>query len=177
MTFRLCFIVPVLAALAGGCAGSFQADVPDIEITQRGVKMPGAPLATSADDSSVSSFFALSSCNTAWAKRLNSDVLVHQVTIAASGSLPGLEFIDLALVTAANPASPASPTELLNYDRSEAAASRADIDVSMATPINITTLWSADQAVIELQVAGQLPEQDWTVDLTLILSGKMTYNL
>jgi hypothetical protein len=47
----------------------------------------------------------------------------------------------------------------------------------MATSIDITTLWSADQAVIELQVAGQLPEQDWTVDLTLILSGKMTYNL
>jgi hypothetical protein len=99
------------------------------------------------------------------------------VTIAASGSLPNLEFIDLALVTASNPASPESQTELLNYDRSETAPSSSDIDVSMATSIDITTLWSADQAVIELQVAGQLPEQDWTVDLTLILSGKMTYNL
>ena len=80
-------------------------------------------------------------------------------------------------MTAANPTSPESPTELLNYERSEAAPSSSNIAVSMVTPIDITTIWSADQAVIELQVAGQLPEQDWTVDLTLILSGKMTYNL
>jgi hypothetical protein len=46
----------------------------------------------------------------------------------------------------------------------------------MSAPIDITALWSTDQAVIELQVAGQLPEQDWTVDLTLRLSGKMAYD-
>ena len=54
--------------------------------------------------------------------------------------------------------------------------SSSDIDVSISAPIDITALWSADQAVIELQVEGQLPERDWTVDLTLRLSGKMTYD-
>jgi hypothetical protein len=34
---------------------------------------------------------------------------------------------------------------------------------------------SADKTVIELQMAGQLPEQDWTVDVTLTLSGKIKY--
>jgi hypothetical protein len=116
-------------------------------------------------------------CVGAWAKRLTSDVHLHRVVVAASDSLPNLDFIKLAHVTAANPTSPESPTELLNYERSEAAPSSSNIAVSMVTPIDITTIWSADQAVIELQVAGQLPEQDWTVDLTLILSGKMTYNL
>jgi hypothetical protein len=29
--------------------------------------------------------------------------------------------------------------------------------------------------VIELQAAGQLPEQDWTVDVSLNLSGNITY--
>ncbi len=176
MTFRLCFIVPLLAALASGCAPSFEADVPDFEITQRGLKMPGVPHTAGANDSSVSSSFALSSCNAAWAKRLNSHVRLHQVTINASGSLPNLDFVDLARVTATNPANAESPTELLNYDRDEAAPSGSDIGVSIAVPIDITTLWSAAQAVIELQVAGQLPEQDWTVDLTLRLSGKMTYD-
>jgi hypothetical protein len=46
----------------------------------------------------------------------------------------------------------------------------------MPTPIDITTLWSADQTVIELAVDGQLPEQDWTVDVALKLTGKITYN-
>ncbi len=102
-------------------------------------------------------------------------VCVHSITIAASGSVPNLDFVDFARVTAANPAIPDSATEILSYARSEAAPSGSAIDVSMATPIDITSLWSADKAVIELQVAGQLPEQDWTVDVTLNLSGKMTY--
>ena len=107
---------------------------------------------------------------------MNSDVRVHRITIAVSGSVPNLDFVALARVTAANPASPESTTELLNYARSETAPSSSDIDASMATPIDITPLWSADKAVIELQMAGQLPEQDWTVDVTLSLSGKITYN-
>jgi hypothetical protein len=47
----------------------------------------------------------------------------------------------------------------------------------MPAPIDITALWSADKTVIELQMAGQLPEQDWTVDVTLTLSGKIKYEL
>jgi hypothetical protein len=176
VTLRLCFTIPVLAALVSGCSPSFEADVPDIEITQRGLKIPGVPQTPPVGDVSVTSSFALSSCNTAWARKMNSDILVHQVRIVASGSLPDLDFVDLARVTAANPASPESPTELLSYDRSEVAPSSSDIDVSMSAPIDITALWSTDQAVIELQVAGQLPEQDWTVDLTLRLSGKMAYD-
>ena len=78
-------------------------------------------------------------------------------------------------MTAANPARAESTTELLNYDRSQAAPSSSDIDASMATPIDITSIWSADKAVIELDMAGQLPEQDWTVDVTLSLSGRITY--
>jgi hypothetical protein len=177
MTLRLCSTIAVLAALISGCSPSFEADVPDLEITRRGLKIQGVPQTTPVGDVSATSSFALSSCNTAWARRMNSDVLVHRVRIAASGSLPNLDFIELSRVTAANPASPEGPTELLSYDRSEMALSSSDIDVSMSAPIDITTVWSADQAVIELQVAGQLPEHDWTVDLTLRLSGKMTYNL
>ena len=172
MTLRLFSIIPALAALA--CSPSFEADVPEVDITQRGVKIAGVSGAALAGDTSVTTSFTYSL--SAWAKRMNSDVRVHHVTIAASGSVPNLDFVALARVTAANPASPESTTELLNYDRSEVASPNSDIEVSMPAPIDITTLWSADKAVIELQMAGQLPEQDWTVDVTLTLSGKITYN-
>ena len=177
MTFRLHSIVPMLAALASGCAPSFQADVPDIEITQRGLKMPGVPGTTPASDTSVASSYTYSLCNAEWAKRLNQDVLVHSITIAASGSVPNLNFVDFAHLTATSPASPEGAIELLSYDRSEATSPNSDIEVSMPAPIDITTIWSADKVVIEVQMAGQLPEQDWTVDVTLNLSGKMTYEL
>ena len=171
MTLRILCIIPVLAALA--CSPSFEADMPEIDITQRGVKIAGVPQAALAGDTSVTTSFTYSL--SAWAKRLNSDVCVHHLTIAASGSVPNLDFIKLARVTAANPARAESTTELLNYDRSQAAPSSSDIDASMATPIDITSIWSADKAVIELDMAGQLPEQDWTVDVTLSLSGRITY--
>jgi hypothetical protein len=174
MTLRLFSTIPVLVALASGCSPSFEADVPEIDITQRGVKIAGVPGAALVGDTSVTTSFTYSL--SAGAKRMNSDVRVHRITIAVSGSVPNLDFVALARVTAANPASPESTTELLNYARSETAPSSSDIDASMATPIDITPLWSADKAVIELQMAGQLPEQDWTVDVTLSLSGKITYN-
>jgi hypothetical protein len=63
----------------------------------------------------------------------------------------------------------------MNYERNEEAPSSSVIDVSIPAPVDITTVWSADKTVIELQLAGQLPEQDWTVDVTLNLSGKITY--
>jgi hypothetical protein len=172
MNLRLSSTIPVLAALASGCSPSFEADLPDVEITQHGVKMAGVPETTQVGDASVTSSFTFSLST--WAKRMNSGVFVHQVTIAASGGLADLDFIELARVTAADPASSEGTIEILNYDRSEDAPSSSSIEVTMATPIDITSLWSADQAIIELQLAGQLPEQDWTVDVTLKVSGKIT---
>jgi hypothetical protein len=170
---KLRFFVPVLAALTGGCSPSFEADLPDVEIAQHGLKMTGVPGAAQVGDSSVTSSFTFSS--SAWAKRMNSEILVRKVTITAGDSLPNLDFIKVARVTAAAPAISEVTTDLVNYERSEDAPSSSAIEVSLPAPINVTSLWSANQLVIELQVAGQLPEQDWTVDLALNLSGSITY--
>jgi hypothetical protein len=174
MTSRLFSTIPLLAALASAC--SFEADLPEVQVTQRGLKMPGAPGTAQVGEVSVTGSYTLSSCNTASVKRMGSDVLVRQVRIAASDSQPSLDFIDFAHVTMTNPASQESTTEIMSYDRSQT-ASTSVIDVNMPAPIDITALWSADKTVIELQAAGQLPEQDWTVDVTLTLSGKIKYEL
>jgi len=177
MNLRLACIIPALATLAGGCAPSFEADVPDVEVTQRQLKMAGVPAAAQVGEVSVSTSFVLSSSSTAWAKRLNSRVFLHQVKISPTGGLADLGFIRLAHVTARDPARPEGATELLSYARTEATPPSSDIEVSMPTPLEITTLWSADSTVIDLQLAGQLPEQDWAVDVTLSLSGKITGQL
>jgi hypothetical protein len=174
MTFRLVSTISLLAALASAC--SFEADLPEVQVTQRGLKMPGTPGAAGVGEVSVTGSYTLSSGNTASIKRMGSDVLVRQVRIAASDGQPNLDFIDFAHVTMANPASQQSTTEIMSYDRSQT-ASTSVIDVSMPAPVDITALWPADKTVIELQMAGQLPEQDWTVDVTLTLSGKIKYEL
>jgi len=64
----------------------------------------------------------------------------------------------------------------MDYERNEEAPSSSVIDVNIPAPVDIATVWSADETVIELQLAGQLPQQDWTVDVTLNLSARLPTN-
>ena len=175
MTLRLFPLIPALATLAGACTLSIEADVPEVEVTQRGVKMQGVPKANLIGDVSVTSSFTFSSSNTAWAKRMNSEVFLHHVTVTATSGLSNLDFIKSARLTMTDPATSESTTEIAGYDRCEDAQPSSIIEVSTPEPIDITQLWSADETVIELQMAGRVPEQNWTVDVTLKLAGRITY--
>jgi hypothetical protein len=175
MTLRLFPIIPALATMAGACTLSIEANMPEVEVTQHGVKMQGVPKANLLGDVSVTTSFTFSSSNTAWAKRMNSEVFLHQVSVAATGGLPNLDFVKVAHLTMADSTSSEKTTEIASYDRDENAQSSSAIEVSTPAPIDITSVWSADNTVIELQMAGRVPEQNWTVDVTLKIAGKITY--
>jgi hypothetical protein len=175
MTLRLFPIIPALATMAGACTLSIEANMPEVEVTQHGVKMQGVPKANLLGDVSVTTSFTFSSSNTAWAKRMNSEVFLHQVSVAATGGLPNLDFVKVAHLTMADSTSSEKTTEIASYDRDENAQSSSAIEVSTPAPIDITSVWSADNTVIELQMAGRVPEQNWTVDVTLKMAGKITY--
>jgi hypothetical protein len=161
--------------MANACVFSVDANIPDVEITQRGLKIPGVPQSNLLGDVSVSSSFTYSSSNTAWAKSMNSRVYVHQVEITAGSGLANLDFIKGVHLTMADSGNSENNAEIISYDRTDGAPSSSIIDVSMPKPIDITLLWSAAATVIELQMAGRLPEQDWAVDVTLKLGGEITY--
>lgn len=167
--------ISLLLVVAGACSPSFQADLQDIEITQRGVQMAGVPAAAQVGLASTSHSFTFSSDRMGWAKKINSDVRIHQVTIAATG-LADMSFLELARVTAAAPPAP-DVVEIVSYARDPLAPASSIIEVSAPAPVDITSLWQADQTVIELQIAGSLPEQDWILDLTLSLSGRIAYSM
>jgi hypothetical protein len=174
MTLRT-LLIPALAMMANACVFSVDANIPDVEITQRGLKIPGVPQSNLVGDTSVSSSFTYSSSNTAWAKSMNSRVYVHHVEVTAGGGLTNLDFIKDVHLTMSDSGNSENSAEILSYDRSDGAPSSSVIDASMPKPIDITLLWSAAATVIELQMAGRLPEQDWSVDVTLKLGGEITY--
>jgi hypothetical protein len=175
MTIRLFSILPVLAALAGACSPSFEADLTEIEVTQRGLKVPAVPTTAAGCDVSVAGAFTLSSSEAAWAKGMNSGVRVHNVKVSAGGTLPSLDFIRFARMTMAATTTPERATEIMDFIRGENAPSSPVIEVDIPAPVDITAAWTADKTVITFNVIGQLPTQDWTVDVTLKLSGKITY--
>jgi len=171
----LLIIITALATLANACVFSVEADIPSVEITQHGLKMPGVPRSKLSGDVSVSSSFTYSSSNTAWAKSMNSRVFVRQVEVTASSGLANLDFIKAVHLTMADCEDSETATEIISYDRCDEAPSSSVIDVSMPKPIDITPLWSAAKTVIELHMAGRLPEQAWAVDVTMKLGGEITY--
>ena len=175
MTVRILSAIWVLTALGGGCTPSFEADLTDVEVTQRGVKVAAAPSCTPAGDISVTTAFTLSSSDGGWAKSVNTEVLVHHVGIALGGSLPSLDFITSARSTVAADASPGNATEIMDYVRNESSPSGTVIDVDLPAPVDITIPWSADKTVIEIELVGRLPTLDWTIDVSLGLSGKIAY--
>jgi hypothetical protein len=175
MRLRLFGNLVLLAVSLDACTPSFDADLPEVEITQRGVKMPAAPASPSGGDISIPATFTLSSSDAAWAKRMNSAVQIHHLTIAPGGTLPSLDFIASAHVTVAPSSSLGNATTILDYERAADAPAGSAIQVDMPAPIDITAAWTADTTAVELDVAGQLPTQDWTIDVTLELSGKIKY--
>ncbi len=175
MKLRLLCNLVLLAASFGACTPSFDADLPGVEITQRGVKVPAAPASPSGGEVAVSGRFTLSSSDAAWTKHMNRSVQVHRLIIAPGGALPSLDFIASAHVTVAPSSSPGNATTILDYEHTADAPVASVIQVDMPAPIDITTAWTADATVVELDVAGQLPVEDWTIDVTLELSGKIAY--
>jgi hypothetical protein len=174
MSRHLSPLLLLVAAMSSACALSVEADVPDVEITQHGVRMPGVDVHKSLADVSITSQFTFTSSNSAWAKRMNSEVIAHQVKVTCT-TLPNLDFVKTASLIMADPQNEGSNTRVVDYQRPQTAPSSAVLDVSPAKPIDVTQLWSADKTIIELTMSGDMPAEDWFLSLTIGLSGKITF--
>ncbi len=171
---KSCLHLLLVLALSPACALSAEADIPDVEITQHKIRMPGVNVRKSLADVSITSQFTFTSSNSAWAKRMNSEVLAHRVKVT-SDSLPNLDFVKTAALAMVDAQNEGSNTAIVNYQRSQDGPSSAVLDVSPREPVDVTQLWSADKTFIELTMAGDMPAEDWFISLTLNLSGKITF--
>jgi hypothetical protein len=172
-------LLPALAGLGAlaalGCSLSVEAEIPEVEVTQRGVRFDGVPLGEKLGTVSTSRSFELSSANTAWAKELNSEVYALSVVMRANGNLANLDFIEAARVAMSDCSESLAPVDIIDYERPANTPSSSVIEVATQYPIDVTKLWGAKSTRIEVQVAGRLPEAAWSTDITLRLGGKITY--
>ena len=90
--------------------------------------------------------------------------------------IPGTRFVRVRAQTNRPSSISESTTEIASYVRSVDAQSSSSIEGTRPAPVDVTSLWSADPIVISLRATGQLPEQDWIVDVTLKFSGDITYD-
>jgi hypothetical protein len=163
-----------LLALVGGCGVSFEAQLQDVQISRRNLKVQGVPSGFVQEGAPWEISFTISSEEMAWAKRMNSEVRVHRIWIAASEDSVNLDFIRQLRISVADSATPTEAVQLVLVDRPASPPNGGVIASTLTPPVDITTAWNASRTLVSAQLSGQLPELDWLMDLSLTVSGKIT---
>lgn len=173
-------ILPVLYAtlalgLAGattGCTVSVEADVPDVQITQRGLTFEGA----TGGDASMTKTYSQQHSKLDLPSQLDTQVKTLAVTLTATGGVGDLSFIQFLSVSMSADAD-GDPVVIGSYEPATGATVGNQISLTTLNPINVLDAWKTDTATFTLQIAGALPTTEWTGDVSVDLSGtaKFTY--
>jgi hypothetical protein len=163
-----------LAASAGGCM-SVEAEIPEIEITHRGLMFDGVPPAMTGD-ASVSKSFSQERGKLDFPDGLETEVTTLSVTLKARGEVTDLSFIrNLRVTMAASDGS--SVIELGTFESAPNAGRASEISLTTLNPVNVLDAWQAESALFSVDVAGNLPTTAWTADVVVRFAGKAKYSL
>lgn len=168
---RTAVVFLALAAFpAVGCIGA-EADIPDVEVAQRGITFQGAPVA--GIEGSVATSYSQKHSKLDLPAGLEPDVKTLSVTISAAGGVDDLSFIRHFRITMA-PDDGGDAIELGTYDQGATPAGK-DIVLTTLNPANIFDAWKTDSAIFTLEVSGTLPTTSWTIDVVTHFAGSATY--
>jgi hypothetical protein len=170
-------IALVFAASAAASCAKVEADIPQAEVTQKSVNFQGFPGSKQFGEVSVTQSFTLTSDDLAWAKDLNSEVYATEFELKAVGAVQDLSFIHYAHIMMSDGSEDGTTpaVEIVNYERPANAVASPVIDVPTTYPINVSQVWAAKKVVITMVLAGVFPEEAWAADVTLHMSGKISY--
>lgn len=172
----------LLGMAAGGCSISAQADVPDVEVTQHGISIPGVPAgaaaflsgSTSSGETSTKVSFNQSLPDLNLPKDLTSTVKAVKVDFIAKDGVKDLSFVHGLRVTM-TPKGSTAVTELINYQKQDGASVGKTLTIDSQNPVNILDQWKTDSATFNVEVMGALPTATWTFDMAVHFSGEVTY--
>ncbi len=173
-TMKLMFLV----AVAGASCAQVEADIPEAQITEKNLSFQGAEgWGSAVGDVSVTQTFTLSSANLSWVKDLNSKVYLTGVELRARTGVDDLTFIRYAHVTMADVETEWRAADVLDYTRPEGQAPTPVLSAKTLAPIDISEIWKAKMVRVTISLAGVMPDKAWTADVTLHVSGKLSYKL
>jgi hypothetical protein len=164
-----------LGAATAGCGISVEADVPDVQVTQRGVVFQGVPGASLAGDQSMAKSFTQDHDKIEFPDGLDSEVKTLDVSLRATSGVDDLSFIHYLRITMA-PDDGSPGVELGTFEPAAGAAAGKEIHLTTLNPINVFAAWNTSKAKFTLEVVGVLPEHDWSGDVTAHFSGKLKYS-
>jgi hypothetical protein len=165
----------ILAGGAGGCALSVEADVPEVQVTQHDLAFDGvgAQVSALAGDVSMTRSFSQQHQKLDLPSGLDSKVDALGLTLTATSGVTDFSFIHNLRLTMTDDVH--DPIELVSYQQDPNAAPSNVLVMKSANPVNTLDQWKTDSATFTVEVAGTLPANDWTADLTISFSGTIKY--
>jgi hypothetical protein len=168
-----------LALLLGGCAMSLEGELPEIEVVQHDLRLPGAPreLRTGEVSVSIPSFFQpneriglpIDSYRSVKVKGLS-----VVLTKGGGGDLSFVRNLRATVVGLQGYLAGATPIEVATYERPMGGGGGTTLDAGKGE-VEVVEAWRDPTTVLTVEVTGDVPEEAWTVDVVVRLSAVLKY--
>lgn len=164
-----------LGLLVGlGC--SARADIPEVVMTQNDVAIEGVPRIPGVSDASnmvTTSFdhpkgFELPDF-------FESELRALSAKVTGVGDTEDMSFVEGLTLTLASRAEDApEPIIVASYERGQGGLPGPVMDMEVDRDSNVLSFWETKSAYYDLTVWGVLPEDAWTLDVTVAFSGSIS---
>jgi hypothetical protein len=169
----------LLGALASGnCIISAEGELPDVEVTERDVAIPAAPLEADGSDVAISVTFKQKPQRAGLPRDAFSDVRVLGVGVTAKSGVNDLTFLKGLRVTATSAEAMAAgfaPVEIARFERSSGSVGGPSLLIPTDPPADVTALWKSTEVVFTLSAVGQMPTTAWTADVGMRFGATVSY--
>ncbi len=164
-------------ALCTGAAGciSVDAEIPDVEVTQKDLSFDGVPVGSALGDVSMTRTFSQEHGALDLPEGLNPEVKALAVSLTAKSGIKDFAFVRYLRMTMSDTSDNSNAVELINYERDDAAPPNNVLNMIAANPVNALEKWKTKSALFTIDVAGTLPDNDWTADVTIRFAGTIHY--
>jgi hypothetical protein len=168
-----------LAVAAGGCAMSVSGELPEVEVTQHDLALPGVPRELRTGDVNVTlpSFFQPNDHLGLPIDSYRSVKVTGLTVVLKKGGGGDLSFVRSMRVTLGGLQgflAGAVPAEVARYDRPSAGTAGTTIEAGKG-PVEVVEAWRDPITVLTVEASGDLPEEAWTVDVVVRLSALLRY--
>ncbi len=176
-TLALVALTASALALSAGAAGcvSVDAEIPDVEVTQKDLSFAGVPVGGALGDVSMTRSFSQEHDALDLPEGLNPEVKALAVSLTAKSGIKDFSFVRYLRLTMSDTTDNSNAVELINYERSDSASPSNVLNMTSANPVNALEKWKTKSALFTIDVAGTLPDNDWTADVTIRFGGTIHY--
>jgi len=164
-------------ALSTGAAGcvSVDAEIPDVEVTQKDLAFDGVPIGSALGDVSMTRTFSQEHDALDLPQGLNPEVKALAVSLTAKSGIKDFSFVRYLRMTMSDTSDNSNAVELINYERDDSAPPSNVLKMTAANPVNALDKWKTKSALFTIDIAGTLPDNAWTADVTIRFAGNIHY--